>query len=65
MPRSQQQGHLFYFLRLLGAPAKIHIAVHAPTADSNRIRAHCWVVLDGLAMTEPISGPGPTILTYG
>ena len=56
---------LFYFLRLAGAPAKIHIAVHTPTTDSNRIRAHCWVVLDGLAMTEPINGPGPTILTYG
>ena len=56
---------LFYFLRLAGAPAKIHIAVHAPTADRNRIRAHCWVVLDGLAMTEPIKGPGATILTYG
>ena len=56
---------LFYFLRLVGVPAKIHIAVHTPTADSNRIRAHCWVVLDGVAMTEPINGPGPTILTYG
>ena len=56
---------LFYFLRLVGAPAKIRIAVHTPTAESKRIRAHCWVVLDGLAMTEPIKGPGATILTYG
>ena len=56
---------LFYFLRLVGARAKIHVAVHTPTADSKRIRAHCWVVLDGIAMTEPISGSGATILTYG
>ena len=56
---------LFYFLRLVGAPAKIHIAVHTPTAQSKRIRAHCWVVLDGLAMSEPIDGPGATILVHG
>ena len=56
---------LFYFLRLVGAPAKIHVAVHTPTASSKRIRAHCWVVLDGAAVTEPMSGPGVTILTYG
>ena len=56
---------LFHFLRLAGAPAEIHIAVHTPTADSKRIRAHCWVVLDGVALTEPIRGPGTTILTYG
>ena len=56
---------LFYFLRLAGAAAQIHIAVHTPTADSNRVRAHCWVVLDRVAVTEPINGPAATILTYG
>ena len=56
---------LFYFLRLAGTAAEIHIAVHTPTAHNKRIRAHCWVVLDGLAVTEPISGPNTTILTYG
>ena len=56
---------LFYFLRLAGAPAKIHVALHNPKDNTKRIRAHCWVVLDGLAMTEPIKGPNTTILTYG
>jgi len=56
---------LFYFLRLAGTPAEIHIAVHNPTVNTKRIHAHCWVVLDGVPITEPISGPNTTILTYG
>lgn len=56
---------LFYFLRLSGADAVIHIALHKPTPGRERLRAHCWVVLDGRAMSKPIRGPAVTLMTHG
>ena len=56
---------LFYFLRLAGAPAVIHIALHRPEPGDRRLRAHCWVVLEGRAMSKPIAGPAVTIMTHG
>lgn len=55
---------LFYFLKLAGAAPVIHIAVHSPAAKSDRLRAHCWVVLDGEPVSAPISGPSVTIMTH-
>ncbi len=56
---------LFYFLKLAAAPAVIHIAVHPMSAKTDQLRAHCWVMLDGQALTAPIIGPSVTIMTHG
>jgi len=56
---------LFHFLRLGGAPAVLHIALHPTSIDPKRLHAHCWVTVKGKAFCEnPIAHTNP-ILSYG
>lgn len=41
----------FRFLRLAGHPAVLHFAVASPS-PADRMRAHCWVTLDGRCLLE-------------
>ena len=41
----------FRFLRLAGYEAVIHFAV-SPPGNSPRLRAHCWVTLDGVCLLD-------------
>ena len=54
---------LFYFLKLAGAPAVIHIGLHPPD-ERPRLHGHCWVSLNGQAVSEPMASPSVTLLTH-
>ena len=41
----------FRFLRLAGHEAVIHFAV-SPPGNAPRLRAHCWVTLDGVCLLD-------------
>ena len=43
-----REGLLAYrFLRLAGFRPELHFGVEPASVESDRLRAHCWVVLDG------------------
>ncbi len=56
---------LYHFLRLAGVPAAIHFGVYPPDADPRRLHAHCWVTVDGVALTEPPGQPSAVLFTHG
>ncbi len=56
---------LFHFLRLTGRPAIMHFGVFPPSTDPLRMHAHCWVTLDGRAVSSPPEQPHATVLVYG
>ncbi len=56
---------LYHFLRLAGVPAAIHFGVYPPEADPQRLHAHCWVTVDGAALTEPPGQPSAVLFTHG
>ena len=56
---------LFHFLRLAGCPAVLHIGVFPPQLDIRRMHAHCWVTLNGAALSPPPELPVATLLTCG
>jgi hypothetical protein len=49
----------FRFLRLAGHPAVIHFAVAPGRSETDRLRAHAWVSLDGICLLDP---PGPEMI---
>ena len=56
---------LFHFLRLTGRPAIMHFGVFPPSADPQRMHAHCWVTLNGRAVSSPPEQSHATVLVYG
>jgi len=42
-----------HFLRLAGHQVELHFAVAPPEIDPARLHGHCWVTLDGEAITDP------------
>ncbi len=56
---------LFHFLRLSGRPAILRFGVYSPGSDPNRLHAHCWVTLDGRALSPPPQEPHADVLTHG
>jgi len=56
---------LFHFLRLAGFPAVMHFAVYPPAEDDSQIHAHCWVTIDGKAISTPAVGPHVQMLRHG
>ncbi len=56
---------LFHFLRLAGWPAVLRIGVFPPSVDRRRLHAHCWVTLDGVALSPPPEQPLATLVTCG
>jgi hypothetical protein len=54
---------LMHFLLLAGAPAEIHFGVFAPNA-AGKLKAHCWVTLDGAAVSSPPQSPAAEVLVY-
>jgi hypothetical protein len=53
---------LFHFLKLAGWPAVLRIGVFPPSLDSQRMHAHCWVTLNGVALSPPPEQPVATLL---
>ncbi len=60
--RCLREGLLaFRFLRLAGHPAVLHFAVASPS-PTDRMRAHCWVTLQGRLIHEsPRAGMVPLL----
>jgi hypothetical protein len=56
---------LFHFLRLTGRCAMLHFGVYSPSADPSRLHAHCWVTVDGRALSNPPQEPHADVLTHG
>ncbi|MDK1032188.1 MAG: lasso peptide biosynthesis B2 protein [Planctomycetia bacterium] len=56
---------MYYFLRLAGMPAVLHFAVHPWDRPSDRMHAHCWVTVDGTAMSEAAPEPFSILLEHG
>jgi hypothetical protein len=56
---------LFHFLKLAGWPAVLHIGVFPPSLDSRRMHAHCWVTLNGVALSPLPERPVATLLVCG
>ena len=55
---------LFHFLRLADWPATVHFAVFPPAGPTERMHAHCWVSLDGRAISQPPAGPYTLLMSY-
>jgi hypothetical protein len=56
---------LYHFLRLAGVPAMLQFGVYPPDVDPGRLHAHCWVTVDGVALTEPPGGRSAVLLAHG
>lgn len=56
---------LFHFLRLAGRPAVMHFGVYGPGNEQARMRAHCWVTVDGRAICDEPDRPHATVLSHG
>lgn len=56
---------LFHMLRLSGTPAVLHVGVFPPNAESERLRAHCWVSVEGRCVWDPPENTVALWLTYG
>ena len=56
---------LFHFLKLAGCPAVLRIGVFPLSLDSRRMHAHCWVTLNGVALSPPPELPVATLLICG
>ncbi len=56
---------LYHFLRLAGEPAAIHVGVYPPSSDPGRMHAHCWVTLNGRAVSDPPKEAAATMLSHG
>jgi hypothetical protein len=53
---------LYHFLRLSGRPAELVFGVF-PSADAKgRMHGHCWVSVDGRAVSEPAAAPVAVVL---
>lgn len=56
---------LYHFLRLTGRPAVVQFGVY-PRPDASRgMHAHCWVTLDGEAVSAPADGPHAVLWVHG
>lgn len=55
---------LFHMLRLSGTPAVLHVGVFPPNGESERLRAHCWVSVDGRCVSDPPDNELALRLTY-
>lgn len=57
--RCLREGLLaFRFLRLAGHPAVLHFGIEPASLKSERLKAHCWVSVDGAVLVNaPDSGP--------
>lgn len=63
--RCLRQGLLAYrYLRLAGYAPSIHFGVDRRSIGDPRIKAHCWVVLDGRTILNPPDPSMVTILVY-
>ena len=56
---------LFHFLRLAGVPAVLQFGVYPPQVDAARMHAHCWVSVDGVALSAPPGQPAALLLSHG
>ena len=56
---------LFHFLRLAGVPALLHIGVFPPGAEADRMKAHCWVSVEGRCLSDPPEGDVAISLVHG
>ena len=56
---------LYHFLRLAGLPAEVHFGVFAPSAEAGRMHGHCWVTVDGVAVSAPPRQPVAVVLVRG
>jgi len=56
---------LFQFLRLAGVPALLHISVFSPGAEADRMKAHCWVSVEGRCLSDPPEGTVAISLVHG
>jgi len=56
---------LFHFLRLSGRPAVLHFGVYPAGGPAGPMHAHCWVTLDGQAISTPAEGPHAPMLVHG
>lgn len=56
---------LFHFLRLADLPASIHFGVYPPDTDTKRMHAHCWVTLNGRAVSSPPEDSHTVMLVRG
>jgi len=54
---------LFHFLRLAGRPARLHFCIF--NRMLGREQAHCWVTLDGRAVSDPPEADHVVILVHG
>ena len=55
---------LYHFLRLAGRQASIEFGVFSPSAETKRMHGHCWVSMDGQAVTDERNLP-PAIVYHG
>jgi hypothetical protein len=56
---------LYHFLRLAGVPAVLEFGVYPPELDPGRMHAHCWVTVDGVAVSAPPGQPAAVVLRHG
>jgi len=56
---------LFHFLRLAGLPAELCFGVFAPRQNAERMHGHCWVTLNGAAMSDPPIESATVVLRHG
>ena len=54
---------LFYFLELSGYPAELHFGIYSDCPT--RMKAHCWVTVNGLTVADPPDRPCGIVLRYG
>jgi len=55
---------LFHFLCLAGREPEVHFSVFDPPASRERLDGHCWVSLDGRAVSAPPSEPSVEMMRY-
>jgi len=55
---------LYHFLLLAGRQASIEFGVFAPSAEDGSMHGHCWVSVDGQAVTDESNLP-PAIVYRG
>ena len=56
---------LFHFLRLADKPAVMHFGVYPAASEQARMHAHCWVTIDGQAISDPPDQPHAALLRHG
>jgi hypothetical protein len=54
----------FHFLSLAGFEPELRFGVFPPGPAQRRMHAHCWIELDGRALTAPPAGPCPEMMRY-